>query len=291
MIFPNRKALIFLALFLSCFLVTFFILKNNSQEPSILVHPLIHFDRIAFFKSVKMVNADNYQFKEDVYGGVVPHHLYASDLISDFTSRLRRQNPETIILIGPNHKELGNFTALTSKYAWKTETGLVEPDNKIIDELLESNVLRVDENVLPKDHAVAVVMPYFKYYLPNTKVVPILLSGFMKKKEIEILSRQLASYISDKVILVAAVDFSHNLMSPEAKLNDKVTLKLMREKKYDELLDLRNEHLDSPPSIVALLMAMDAEKRNLKVLNNTNSGEMQKNNSVPTTSYFSIIFN
>lgn len=287
---PLNKRILLPILISLIVVISLFFLRENIHVSDTQVHSLKYFDRAGFFNSLKLVNEEKVDSKEKIYGGVIPHHLYASNIIADFISRLSKQNPETIILIGPNHKELGEFNALTSMYSWATETGLVEADKILIKKLLDNNVVKVDEKALPSDHSVAVLMPYINYYLPDTKVVPILLSGFMNEKEIAFLSERLLSQVSERVVLVAAVDFSHNLMSSEAKVKDKVTLKLINERNYEGLLNLGNEHLDSSPSIVTVLMVMQTLDKKLHVLENTNSGEMQDNNSIPTTSYFSIAF-
>lgn len=60
---------------------------------------------------------------------------------------------------------------------------------------------------------------------------------------------------------------------------------------YPQLLSLNNHYLDSPPAIVALLMLMQSlETTKMELIHHTNSGEIQKDNSIETTSYFSFIY-
>lgn len=254
-------------------------------------HPLAFFDEDTFFAGIEKAKSSNGLFANSIYGGIVPHHLYPSFIIADFFNHLAKQNPDTVILVGPNHYETGNYFALASRYSWETPFGNVEPNTELIDKLLEKKVIEIDEAVLPKDHSVAGIMPFLEYYLPNSKVVPIILSRFMTKGDIDLLSKSLEGHINKKVVIIASVDFSHYLTNFEAQERDKVTLELMKNFNYDRLLLLNNEYLDSPPSIVLLLKTMQAlDKQKMQILDHTNSGQMQKNNSIETTSYFSIGF-
>lgn len=222
--------------------------------------------------------------KEDppphIYGGIVPHHLFADFIISDFFSRLSYQKPKTIILIGPNHLEKGSFKALTSlEY---------DPDTEIIKKLTDANLVKVDEDIVSADQSIDII-PFIKNYLPGVKIIPVLLSGFMGEKDVRTLSDALKNVINMDTVLVASVDFSHGLTSPNAKEKDKITFGLMKDFNYDGIRRLGNEYLDSPPSIAVLLMTMQSlGKTSLEVLHNTNSGEIQSNDSIETTSYFSI---
>ena len=142
-------------------------------------HPLVFFDKDTFYSGIAQSKRENRSFTNHISGGVIPHHLYPGFIITDFFSRLAKQNPKTIILIGPNHYERDNYIALSSMYGWETPFGVVWPDEHIVNELVETGVMKIDETVVPKDHAVAGIMPFVKYYLPETKNVPILQKRFM----------------------------------------------------------------------------------------------------------------
>jgi len=226
-----------------------------------------------------------------IRGGIVPHHLFAGEIISDFFKRLSFQKISTIILIGPNHYEKGDFKVLGSSYNWETPHGVVNPDKMLIEKLTDDNLMRIDETILPEDHAVSGLIPYVKYYLPEAKIVPILIKGDFSEKESEVLASSLKNLIHERVVVVAAVDFSHYLNSFEAKEKDRTTEKVMREFDYRNLYALNNDYLDSPPSIGILLKLMQKlNSTNSELLFNTNSGEMQKNNTIETTSYFSVLY-
>lgn len=268
--------------------------KESQEESNVInqpTHPLVFFDKDTFYAGIEQTKKENKVSANRISGGIIPHHLFPGFIITDFFSRLSKQNPKTIILIGPNHYERGDYQALSSLYGWETPFGTAEPNEQIIKELAKNKLVQIDEKVLPEDHAVAGIMPFIKYYLPNTKVAPILLSRFMTEADIQILSDSLKNYVNEDVVIIAAVDFSHGLTNQQAQEKDEITIGLMKNFNYKPLLTLNNEYIDSPPSIVLLLKIMQAlGTTNMELLYNTNSGQIQKNDSIETTSYFSIAY-
>lgn len=254
-------------------------------------HPLTFFDKDTFYAGIEQAKKESKFFTYPVTGGIIPHHLYVGFIIADFFNRLSAQHPKTIILIGPNHYEQGNFKALTSRYGWQTPFGVVEPNELFINELIKENLIKVDEKVVSEDHAVAGSMPFVKYYLPNVQVVPILLSGRMTEEETHTLASNLKVQRDKDTVVIAAVDFSHYLTNQQAQEKDKVTLEVMKNFDYRQLFSLNNDYLDSPPSIAALLMLMQMlGTTKMDLIHHTNSGELQKDNYIETTSYFSIAY-
>lgn len=263
---------------------------NLIQKEETQIHKVNFYDEKTFLEGImqsEKIVKPGYEIK----GGIVPHDLFPGFIIADFFKRLSFQNPKTIIMIGPNHYEKGNFKALTSVYGWETPYGELNPDRDFINKLLGKNLLQIDEEVLPYDHAVSGILPFVKYYIKDARVVPILLKRGFSEKESEILASQIAGMADEDTVIVAAVDFSHYLTGGQAKKKDEVTLKIMQDFDYPKLYPLNNDYMDSPPSIGILLKVMQKlGSTNSKILFHTNSGELQKNSGIETTSYFSITY-
>lgn len=295
----NRKILyLFVPLLILLVILIFITKKFNphssfSNKPPLnnLTHTVKFYDEKTFldgvYKAESNFNKPDFSFR----GGIVPHHLFVSFIIADFFHRLSIQNPSTIILLGPNHYEKGYSEALTSLNSWNTAFGFVEPDEDLTKTLINKNLINIDEEVLPNDHALSTLMPFIKYYMPNTKVVPILLSKKFSKEKSEVLANSLSKLVAQDTAIVASVDFSHYLTSNQAKEKDEITSEVMREFDYRKLYSLNSDYLDSPASTGTLLMVMKGlNTTNIDLLYHTNSGELQNNNQIETTSYFSIFF-
>ncbi len=268
------------------------LINSISTQENIPEHPLIFYDEKLFYQGVaesKKTAPESSTF--DIKGGIIPHHLLASKLIADFFQRLQSQKPDTVILIGPNHPDLGEFEVVTSKYQWKTPFGAVIPNTKVIDSLIDKNIAHINEDVIVREHSVAGIMPYIKYYLPETKVVPIILKYGIDEQEINRLTYELTNSHDQHMVIIASVDFSHYLSSAEADKKDETTLPIMKQFDYRKLLMLNNEYLDSPPSIVAVLMSMQKlNAENFELLDHTNASKLTNIDFTETTSYFSIAF-
>jgi AmmeMemoRadiSam system protein B len=228
---------------------------------------------------------------QKIYGGIVPHHLVAGEIIADLFSRLSLQKPKTIILIGPNHYEVGNAPVISSDKDWQTVFGRVELDRKVIDSLKEKNLISFNDQVMLEEHSVQGSMPYIKYFTPKAKIVPLILSNTISKKQLEILADSLQDSVEDGAIVVASVDFSHHLSSDEADRRDVVTLEIMKNKDIEKLLALKSQNVDSPPSIALIMMLMEKIGHGDFTLDqHTNSGKMLGDKSQEVTSYIAGTF-
>ncbi len=238
-------------------------------------HPALFFDEATFFKAVAA--ADSGLGPEGpVAGGIIPHHWLAGHLITAFFRGLAEGDPpETIVLIGPNHANAGSARVLTSDLAWATPFGLVEPAQEWIRGLSDNGLVEIESSVLTTEHSVAGIMPAIKYYLPDARVVPLVLSGDLTGAEARRLSQALAGQWDESVVLVAAVDFSHYLVRSEAERYDAITLEALRTFDTAALSTFDNRYLDSPASIGVLMDTMlQLGADEFVLLENTNSGAL-----------------
>ena len=224
-------------------------------------------------------------------GGIIPHHLVAGSLIGDLFARLAKQNPQTIILIGPNHYEVGDALVISSRKDWETKFGTVFADRAILDDLYEKDLLIFNDEVMLEEHSTQGMMPYVSYFTPKAKVVPIILSGLITKPELENLAGAIEQYVRDGAIVIAPVDFSHHLTSEEASKRDEVTLEVIQAKDIDWLLKLKSEYTDSAASVALLIMLMEKTGHNsFTLMNHTNSGELLGDPTQEVTSYIEGVF-
>ena len=248
-------------------------------------HPALFFDEPTFYSAVRA--AESAPVPEGpVAGGIIPHHLLVEDMITSFFRGLALEDPpETVVLIGPNHDNEGTARVLTSDLPWTTPFGPVEPAQEWVHVLTESGLAKVESPVLTTEHSVAGIMPALKYYLPEARVVPLILSGDLSPAEAQRLGDALVAQSDEDTVIVAAVDFSHYLVSAEARRRDAVSLEALQAFDAATLFTLDNGYLDSPPSIAVLLAAMTTVDAEFVLLDNTNSGALKGDELAPTTSY------
>ena len=99
-------------------------------------------------------------------------------------------------------------------------------------------------------------MPAIAYFLPEARVVPLVLRSDLTSTDVETLAAALAPLLDGETALIAAVDFSHYLPAQQARQRDRETLEALQSLDSSRILSFGNEHLDSPASIAALMETM-----------------------------------
>lgn len=251
------------------------------------VHPDVFFEPGHFYTESF---SESFSF-ENIRGGVIPHHLLADKLIARVFHQIKSQAPATIILIGPNHKNEGELM-ITSSLGWQTPFGVVDVDEKLLLEICQAcPLVEEDDRIMASEHAMGNIMPFIKYYLPETKVVPLILRHSVTMEEAGALGDRLAELMTDNTMILASVDFSHYLTSDEAEKKDRETISALKNWNLGRIFAMGDDYLDSPPSIGILFRAMNKlGLDDFTVLNHTNSGILLGNKNIETTSYITLLF-
>jgi AmmeMemoRadiSam system protein B len=261
---------------------------TDTQRP---VHPLYEFDEQLFLNGLRLAEQYDLGTAGNVAGGVIPHHNLPSHLLSGFFASLANKNLKTIILVGPNHRELGDAKVITSRYNWQGQQGVVLANQHVIDALVKSGAAAINEGVISQEHSITTIVPFIDYHLADATIVPLILKRGMNQKEIDNLAQQLSRFVGEDTMVVAPVDFSHYLSANQAEEKDQESLAAMRGFDMREILAFNNDHMDSPPSIAVLLATMQRlGATTLSVLDHTNSGRLFDNYIAPVTSYFVLTF-
>ncbi|MCK5084804.1 MAG: AmmeMemoRadiSam system protein B [Candidatus Pacebacteria bacterium] len=265
-----KKIIIFLVFLfiISSTLITFDIsndqsLKKNSvknQDSDYVVEPkngnndIYHssYRSNAKIYSDIFLNVENEtQIVEKVYGGIVPHHFLASDLIAKFFKKIESQSDmETVVLVGPNHFNVGFYGVLTSEAYWSTPFGDIEPDLGVIGALTEGGFVQIDEKPFQSEHSISTITPFIKKTFPDAKIVPIIIKNTVSYDVLEEIAKKIEEHDSDKVLMIASVDFSHFLPFEDSQIEDSRSIKEIQSFNLDRIYDLK---VDSPSSIYVLL--------------------------------------
>lgn len=249
----------------------------------------VSFDERRFYDSVERTDGNDRIVDEDVRGAIIPHHALASDLIADAFNQLRlSSDPSTIVVVGPNHEELGDNDAITSSLSWKMNNGTVNGDGFIRSSLRSEGLVTEDNDVVIGEHSIGTLLPYVAHYFPDAQIVPIVLSS----KHDVIQSNRLGEALSDEdALVIASVDFSHYLTLEVADELDEITLDAIERRDLALISQMNSDYLDSPPSLITLFAAMDAANVNdHTLLQHTNSAVIEDKEVASTTSYFTILF-
>lgn len=275
--------IVFILGLISIFVCSRRISKNSEGTSSPGQHKVTYYDEQSFIEGVSRAETSAKNVPYSISGGIVPHHLLAGYIIADFFKKLAIQKPSTIIFLGPNHEERGNFKVITSMYDWDTPYGVIHADANRVNTLVEKNLARADEKVLPEDQAVSALLPFIAFYSPQTKIVPLLIKKSLNQEDVDALAKEISKMAGEKgIVIVASVDFSHYLSLPQANAKDEESIAVIKDFDCKKILAFTSDNVDSPGAVCTLLSVMQKlKKTNLDVLYHENS---------TATSYFSIFF-
>lgn len=240
-----------------------------------------------------LVNSQSVEIPSDkVYGGIVNHHLTADNLIAEFFKSISLTQPDIVIVVGPNHTGSGVKTVHTSIWNWDTPYGSLLANRSLVDYLLKGGLADINFEFMENEHAISSLVPYIKYFMPKSEIVPIILSSSVQKDAAIELGKGVFNEIKDKnYIVISSVDFSHYLSLEEADKRDTVTKSLLLNREINQINNLNNDYLDSPASIIFLLTMMnEAGAENQIILNQSNSARILPGDSKSTTSYFTVAY-
>lgn len=228
-----------------------------------------------------------------IRAAIIPHDLLHAEYVVHLFSQLQDQAPSTVVVIGPDHAERGSGDVTTAAVRWSTPYGIVEPNSAIITTLMKAGIPN-DPTTVQSDHAVTGLLPYLRYHLQNTTYVPIMLKSSVTLQAVNSLIAIIDEQLPSDALIIAAVDFSHYLVSEQAQANDLKTADLLASFDYQAILSFGpqfNDFVDSPPSIALLLRWLTIHGiKHSQIIYNTNSGLLAGISDKPVTSYFEVVY-
>ena len=273
---------------------------NNKAKFTVLIILLIILLTTAIISGVwyfnNLSNKENTDHKTQslIASGVVPHHLVAKEIIQDFFKHLSsKENPDTIILLSPDHFKSCNisreksFITLDSK---TEEFNGLKIDNILLKNLSNKTKLTFNNSFISFEHGITNLLPYIKRYFPNTKVLPILIPSEITEEQVIDLIETINIYSSPQTIIIASVDFSHYLPKKVAEFHD---VKSVRVLLNFENKDFKNLEVDCWQCLYgARLFANLHQKEFPEIIayDKNSSDFFKKTFSEETTSYFSVVF-
>lgn len=262
----------------------------GSQSPAVNAVEKLAFDQSNFYQSIQAITGTSKN--EGIKGGVVPHHTLAGQLIADLLSRIDSDRIKTIILLSPNHWNVGNSDIISSQSQWDTPVGLMRVNNTILDSLVLKNVVSIQPDVVRGEHGVVELLPYIEYYLPSSSLVPLVIKNGLTMQQIDRYADVLAEIVDDPaVVIIGAFDFSHYQYPNISVQKDEETKNAILSHDYDSIHNFGNDHTDASSALTLFIKIMESVGAGApEIINNTNSANILGVYSVETTSYFEIIY-
>jgi AmmeMemoRadiSam system protein B len=254
--------------------------ERHQAEPS----ELAFYEKAFAFLSKGPVQAP---LSGQAVAGVVPHHLLAADIIARFYEGLRKEDPEIILLLGPNHYDQGDTAVLTSDLDWATPFGDLETDNDFVGRLRVSfGPIASDRTVIAKEHALTSQVAFIRQAFPQARLVPLILKPSLSESEAIRLAQSISAVVGQKkALLIISADFSHYKDSDTAQAEDKASIAILETMDKEKISSMA---VDTPASIQVLMEYASAKGATFQLRENSNSAILSGQKDIKsTTSYVS----
>jgi MEMO1 family protein len=212
---------------------------------------------------------------------VSPHAGY---MYSGFTAAyafklLEGKNYDSVIVVGPSHRDYFDGISIYSGDAYETPLGKV-----LINHEVRSELLHREKNFIASvtghrtEHSLEVQLPFLQCVLKEFTIVPIIM-GDQRQQLCEQLSVALARVMANKnILLVASSDLSHFHTYDEAVRLDRRVIQAVEQFDshmfIDKLEKKSFEACGGGPIAVAMKTAQELGANRAKVLHYCNSGDI-----------------
>ena len=198
------------------------------------------------------------------FSGPVAAHAYAALASSG--------QPETVVIIGPNHTGIGAPVSLPRYDRWRTPLGEVPVALELREMLADATEATVDERAHIREHAAEVQLPFLQDLYDDVSILPISLRR-QDAKTARRLGSAIASATPDSTVVIASSDFTHYEPHEVALQRDELALEQIRAGDPDGLCEtVKDEGLSvcGYGAIAAMLHAVNGET---SVLAHATSGD------------------
>lgn len=172
-------------------------------------------------------------------GAVAPHAGYTySGTVASFSYGFlaSRTNPETIIIVGPNHTGYGSSVSVWPKGRWETPLGSLSVDHEIAAALL-SSFPDFDPLSHEFEHSIEVQLPFIQHVFGfEVKIVPVCVLDQSLETSISLGDAIAGSVKNRRVAIVASSDFSHYVPHIVAKQNDLAVIDAILEMNEEKIM-------------------------------------------------------
>ena len=218
-----------------------------------------------------------------IVGLISPHagYIYSGPVAANGFYKIALDGkPDTIIILGPNHRGFGEDISIMVDGKWKTPLGELEIDTNIAESILRnSKIIRNDKKAHQYEHSIEVQLPFIQYIFGNNiKFVPICMTRQDVNTDIEIAQSICSSVVDKNVLIIASSDFTHYEPQEYAENIDKQAIDAILEfnpkKLYDIIYQQRLTMCGPGPITVMLIACETLGAKKAELLKYATSGDV-----------------
>jgi poly-gamma-glutamate synthesis protein (capsule biosynthesis protein) len=221
-----------------------------------------------------------------VTGITVPHHLLAVDLMANAFKFASASRPDQILLVSPDHFNLGQTDISVSQSDFSTVFGTIGTDKQAAQSLLKLPFVGI-QDFFYREHGLGAELPFIKYYFPEAKIIALTFKESTPKAELEQTVEKLKKILSKNSLVVQSTDFSHYLLPENAFIRDEQTIAVLKNGNPEQLFSLNQpDNLDSIAcQYVQTRLQNEFFSSKLQILAHKNSQNYTQEKLTSTTSY------
>jgi hypothetical protein len=170
------------------------------------------------------------------------------------------KKPQVVVIIGPNHRGVGEAVAISRQDSWETPLGELKVDLKLGEEVAsKSRFARFDDRAHTMEHSVEVQLPFLQYVFPEgVDILPIVML-YQDPELSQDLGRAIASSLSERQgLILASSDFTHYEPQTVAETKDGKALEAilaLDPPRLSEVVSRENMTMCGPGPVMAMLYA------------------------------------
>ena len=207
----------------------------------------------------------NPQRQNNILGLISPHagYMYSGPVAANGFYKIALDGkPDTIIILGPNHRGFGEEISIMAEGSWETPLGELEIDTDIVEDILKNTkIIKNDKKAHQYEHSIEVQLPFIQYLFgKDIKFVPICMTRQDINTDIEIAQSICSSVVNKNILIIASSDFTHYEPQEYAKNADRQAIESILEfnpKKLYNLIYRQNLTMCGPGPITVMLIVCE----------------------------------
>jgi AmmeMemoRadiSam system protein B len=266
-------------------------LAGTVQATADQAFPSLYAKAGIFSESIEAARGSSFRTRR-VSGLTVPHHLLAADLIALGFLVAERQRYDKILILFPDHFKKTKRPFATTRRPFETVFGPIANSTPDTSRLLAGGAPLEESDLFAKDHGIGALLPYVRYFFPDTPIVPIAVSIKSTREQWDQLIAALDPVITRDTLILQSTDYSHYLTPQEAIRHDQQVLNVIASGDMDAVAKLlQPAHLDSRGAqyIQMRLQEKHFSSRPMAIANK-NSQDYTSGAMAETTSYIVQIY-
>ncbi|NLL62039.1 MAG: AmmeMemoRadiSam system protein B [Candidatus Atribacteria bacterium] len=183
----------------------------------------------------ELPNTSKQKMKRRIMGVISPHagFMFSGPVAAHHYLKLSlEKTPQTVIILGPNHRGVGGDVSLMASGLWETPLGIIGIDSLTAGEIIaqdKKNVITDDLQAHLMEHSIEVQLPFLQFIYTDGeyKILPISIAN-QQLEMMEYLAEVIYQIIkenSNKFLLIASSDFNHYESQESTKRKDAEAIK------------------------------------------------------------------